>query len=84
MFAYYRDLVNIVAFCDTQMGAQHTLQVLKDHPDVPRYQDFRKMLEEKGNLSPAQQLTYDMVTKGASNVSMENLQGVIDWYQQNK
>ena len=48
MFAYYRDLVNIVAFCDTQMGAQHTLQVLKDHPDVPRYQDFRKMLEEKG------------------------------------
>ena len=48
MFAYYRDLVNIVAFCDTQMGAQHTLQVLKEHPDVPRYQDFRKMLEEKG------------------------------------
>ena len=43
-----------------------------------------KMLEEKGNLSPAQQLTYDMVTKGTSNVSMENLQGVIDWYQQNK
>ena len=48
MFAYYRDLVNIVAFCDTQMGAQHTLPVLKDHPDVPRYQDFRKMFEEKG------------------------------------
>ena len=45
---------------------------------------IKKMLEEKGNLSPAQQLTYDMVTKGASNVSMENLQGVIDWYQQNK
>ena len=35
-------------------------------------------------FSSAQQLTYDMVTKGASNVSMENLQGVIDWYQQNK
>ena len=48
MFAYYRDLVHIVAFCATQMGAQHTLQLLKDHPDVPRYQDFRKMLEEKG------------------------------------
>lgn len=45
---------------------------------------IKKMLQEKGNLSPAQQLTYDMVTKGASNVSMENLQGVIDWYQQNK
>ena len=29
MFAYYRDLVNVVAFCDTQMGASHTQNVLK-------------------------------------------------------
>ena len=41
MFAYYGDLVNVVAFCDTQMGADHTLDVLKTRPDVPRYQDFR-------------------------------------------
>ena len=46
MFAYYRDLVNVVAFCDTQMGASHTQNVLKEYPDVPRYQDFRKMLDE--------------------------------------
>lgn len=46
MFAYYKDLVNVVAFCDTQMGADHTQDVLKAHPNVPRYQDFRKMLDE--------------------------------------
>ena len=46
MFAYYKDLVNVVAFCDTQMGADHTLDVLKAYPDVPRYHDFRKMLDE--------------------------------------
>ena len=44
MFAYYRDLVNVVALCDTQMGASHTLNVLKEYSDAPRYQDFRKML----------------------------------------
>ena len=48
MFAYYKDLVNVVAFCDTQMGADHTQPVLKAHPDIPRYQDFRKMLDEHG------------------------------------
>ncbi|MGN0847331.1 MAG: Gfo/Idh/MocA family protein [Kiritimatiellia bacterium] len=48
MFAYYKDLVNVVAFCDTQMGADHTLDVLKVCPNVPRYQDFRKMLDEHG------------------------------------
>ena len=46
MFAYYKDLVNVVALCDTQMGASHTLNVLKEYPDAPRYQDFRKMLDE--------------------------------------
>ncbi|MCQ2389952.1 MAG: Gfo/Idh/MocA family oxidoreductase [Kiritimatiellae bacterium] len=46
MFAYYKDLVNVVAFCDTQMGADHTLDVLKAYPNIPRYHDFRKMLDE--------------------------------------
>ncbi len=48
MFAYYRDLVNVVAFCDTQMGAEHTRRVLKDFPQVPRYKDFRQMLAKHG------------------------------------
>ena len=48
MFAYYKDFVNVVAFCDTQMGAEHTQNVLKAYPDVPRYQDFRKMLDDHG------------------------------------
>ena len=53
MFAYYRDFVNVVALCDTQMGADHmgadhTLNTLKAHPAAPRYQDFRKMLDEHG------------------------------------
>jgi len=45
-FAYYKDLVNVVALCDTQMGASHTLNVLRECPNAPRYQDFRKMLDE--------------------------------------
>ena len=48
MFSYYEDLVNIVAFCDTEMGGPRTLSVLNEHPEVPRYQDFRKMFDEKG------------------------------------
>ncbi len=45
VFAYYKDLVNVVAFCDTEMGSTHTQRVLKAYPDVPRYQDFRKMFD---------------------------------------
>lgn len=41
---------------------------------------IKKQLEEKAPLNPAQQLTYDMVTKGASAVCPENLRPVIDWY----
>ncbi|MBM3442271.1 MAG: Gfo/Idh/MocA family oxidoreductase [Bacteroidetes bacterium] len=38
-------LARFVAFCDTDMGAPHTQPVLKDYPDVPRFQDFRKMFD---------------------------------------
>ena len=38
---------------------------------------IKKQLEEKGALNPAQQLSYDLATKGA--VCPENLQPVIDW-----
>jgi predicted dehydrogenase len=39
-------MFNLVAVCDTQMGAQHTRGILKEYPDVPRFQDFRKMLDK--------------------------------------
>jgi predicted dehydrogenase len=41
-------LANIVALCDTDMGAPHTLAILKKYPNVPRFQDFRKMLDKMG------------------------------------
>lgn len=41
-------LANIVAFCDVDMGAPHTLATLKQFPDVPRFQDFRVMFEKMG------------------------------------
>lgn len=37
-----------VAFCDIDMGAPQTEAVLELYPDVPRYQDFRKMFKEMG------------------------------------
>ncbi len=42
-------LANIVAFCDTDMGAPHTQAMLKKYPDVPRFQDFREMFEKMGD-----------------------------------
>lgn len=41
-------LVNIVALCDTDMGAPHTQDVLKMFPDAPRFQDFRQMFHKMG------------------------------------
>ncbi len=41
-------LANIVALCDTDMGAKHTLKTLEKFPDVPKFQDFRKMFEKMG------------------------------------
>jgi predicted dehydrogenase len=39
-------LANIVALCDTDMGAQPTQGVLRNYPNVPRFQDFRKMFDQ--------------------------------------
>lgn len=39
-------LCNIVALCDTDLGAKHTEAILKKFPDVPRFQDFRKMFDK--------------------------------------
>ncbi len=41
-------LVNIVALCDTDMGAPHTQAILKMFPNVPRFQDFRQMFDKLG------------------------------------
>lgn len=42
-------LANIVALCDVDMGAPHTEAVLKQFPNVPRFQDFRQMFDKMGN-----------------------------------
>lgn len=42
-------LMNIVAVCDTDMGAAATAKILKKYPDVPRFKDFRQMLDKMGN-----------------------------------
>lgn len=39
-------MFNIVALCDTQMGDPHTQKILKKHPQVPRFHDFRKMFDQ--------------------------------------
>ncbi len=41
-------LANIVALCDTDMGAPHTQKILKQFPNVPRFQDFRRMFDKMG------------------------------------
>lgn len=46
---YKTGLAEIVAFCDVDMGAPHTLAILKQFPDVPRFQDFRQLFDKMGN-----------------------------------
>lgn len=41
-------MVNIVALCDTQIGAPHTLASLRSAPQAQVYQDFRKMFDRMG------------------------------------
>ena len=40
------DICEIVALCDTDMGAPATLDAIKAYPNLPRYKDFRKMFDE--------------------------------------
>jgi hypothetical protein len=46
---YESGLANIVALCDVDMGAPHTLEVMKMFPNVPHFKDFRKMFDTIGN-----------------------------------
>lgn len=41
-------LANVVALCDTQMGADHTAGILKEFPEVPQFRDFRTMFDKMG------------------------------------
>lgn len=50
---YDTGLANIVALCDVDMGAPHTIELLKKFPDVPRFQDFRTMFDKMGNAIDA-------------------------------
>lgn len=43
---YNTGLCNVVALCDVDMGAPHTQEVISMFPDVPRFQDFRKMFDK--------------------------------------
>jgi hypothetical protein len=46
---YNTGLCNIVALCDTDMGAPQTQKSLEKFPNVPRFQDFRKMFDQMNN-----------------------------------
>lgn len=41
-------LAEVVALCDTEMGSKPTEKVLKMFPNVPRFQDFRKLFDKMG------------------------------------
>lgn len=41
-------LAQVVALCDTDIGAPHTQEILQMFPDVPRFQDFRQMFDQVG------------------------------------
>ena len=40
-----RDLCEVVALCDTDIGAKHTRAALRRFPQAPRFQDFRRMFD---------------------------------------
>lgn len=46
-FARFRDLFNVVALADTEMGHARTLDTLKLFPQAARFTDFRKMFDAK-------------------------------------
>ncbi|MBW8331801.1 MAG: Gfo/Idh/MocA family oxidoreductase [Prolixibacteraceae bacterium] len=55
-------LANIVALCDVDMGAPHTLEIMEMFPNVPRFQDFREMFDKMGNQ-------FDAITAGVPDFS---------------
>ena len=45
-FAGNKDICEVVALCDTDIGAPHTEEALKRFPNLPRFHDFRKMFDK--------------------------------------
>lgn len=43
---YKTGLCEVVALCDVDMGADHTQKIISMFPQVPRFQDFRKMFDQ--------------------------------------
>jgi len=41
-------MVNVVALCDVDMGAQHTQKVMGMYPKAKQYRDFREMFDKAG------------------------------------
>lgn len=39
-------MINVLALCDVDMGAEHTLRVMNKYPKARRYRDFRLMFDE--------------------------------------
>ena len=46
---YKTGLVNVVALCDVDMGAPHTLENMNKFPNAKRFTDFREMFDKIGN-----------------------------------
>lgn len=42
-------MMNVVALCDTDMGAKHTLKTIGKYPKAKQFQDFRVMFDKIGN-----------------------------------
>jgi len=49
LFSFHKTgLAEIVALCDVDMGAPQTTKVLEMFPNLPRFQDFRKLFDKMG------------------------------------
>ena len=59
---YKTGLVNIVALCDVDMGAPHTLENMNLFPNAKRFKDFREMFDKIGN-------EFDAITAGVPDFS---------------
>ncbi|AIM36836.1 Gfo/Idh/MocA family oxidoreductase [Sphingobacterium sp. SG20118] len=46
---YQTGLCNVVALCDVDLEAPHTVEILKMFPNVPRFKDFRQMFDKMSN-----------------------------------
>ena len=42
-------LVNVVALCDVDMGADHTKKIMGKYPQAKRFQDFRQLFDKARN-----------------------------------